>query len=192
MGGVNGPINYPSCVQVPLPERLYAGGSSSLRGFALNGAGPRDLLTGYPVGGTAVLLNSLELRFPTPEMRYVGDNLSLVLFHDMGNVFMNISDVGPAILRVHQPESATCGQFSNATNSLGLPVAGVCDFAYFSHTVGLGVRYKTPVGPLRVDFSYNLNPPTYPIIEDFTDTLPTPRTGQAPHFNFFFSIGQSF
>jgi len=191
-GGVNGPINYPTCGQIPLPERLYAGGSSSLRGFALNGAGPRDLLTGYPVGGTAVVQNTLELRFPAPEMRYVGDNLGLVLFHDMGNVFTNISDVGPAIGRVHQPYSATCGQFSTATTSQGGPVAGVCDFAYFSHTVGAGIRYKTPVGPLRVDFSYNLNPPTYPIIQDFSDLLPVPRTGQVPHFNFFFSIGQSF
>ena len=47
----------PSCVAVPLPERLYAGGANSLRGFPINGAGPRDLQTGYPVGGTAAFVN---------------------------------------------------------------------------------------------------------------------------------------
>ena len=48
-----------SCNAVPLPERLYAGGATSLRGFAINGAGPRDLQTGFPVGGSAVFVNTL-------------------------------------------------------------------------------------------------------------------------------------
>ena len=55
---------------------------------------------------------------------------------------------------------------------------------------GIGIRYKTPVGPIRVDFSYNLNPPIYPVFDDYTGALP--YVGQASHFNFFFSIGQSF
>jgi len=42
-----------------------------------------------------------------------------------------------------------------------------------------------------VDFSWNLDPPTYPIIEDYNDNLGN-HVGQAGHFNFFFSIGQSF
>ena len=54
----------PSCNAVPLPERLYAGGATSHRGFGINGAGPRDLQTGYPVGGKAVFVNTLELRLP--------------------------------------------------------------------------------------------------------------------------------
>jgi outer membrane protein assembly factor BamA len=197
-GGANGPINYPSCVKVPLPERLYAGGASSHRGFPINDAGPRDLLTGYPVGGTAVFVNTTELRFPAPIMPVIGDALGLVLFHDMGNVFTNISDVGESFGRVHQPNSQTCegnnGGVTTGTGSSAVytPYPGTCDFAYFSHTAGLGLRYKTPIGPIRVDFSYNLNPPKYPILEDYTDNLPVPRVGKAGHFNFFFSIGQSF
>jgi hypothetical protein len=42
-----------------------------------------------------------------------------------------------------------------------------------------------------VDFSYNLNPPTYPVIEDFNDNLGN-HVGKPARFNFFFSIGQSF
>jgi outer membrane protein assembly factor BamA len=61
--------------------------------------------------------------------------------------------------------------------------------------VGLGVRYRTPIGPLRLDFSYNLNPPIFPVIVTYgtTNGQPTPpHVGQAGHFNFFFSIGQAF
>jgi len=191
-GGVYGPINYPSCVRVPLAERLYAGGAASHRGFPINTAGPRDLLTGYPVGGTAVFVNTVELRFPAPTLPYIGDSLGLVLFHDMGNVFTNISDIGPAFGRVKQPNESTCENVAITINGVtGNPNAGVCDFTYFSHAVGLGLRYKTPVGPIRVDFSYNLNPPTYPVIEDFNDNLGN-HVGKPARFNFFFSIGQSF
>jgi outer membrane protein insertion porin family len=172
----------PSCNAIPLPERLYAGGASSHRGFPINGAGPRDLQTGYPVGGSAVFVNSLELRLPPPTLPLVGNSVSFVVFHDMGNTFQNAKDMFPSFLRFNQPNKSTCSNVSN-------PI-GTCDFNYFSHAVGLGARYGTPVGPIRVDFSYNLNPPVYPIIYDFYNN--PPHAGQAGHFNFFFSIGQSF
>jgi outer membrane protein assembly factor BamA len=170
---------------VPLPERLYAGGATSHRGFSINAAGPRDLQTGYPVGGTSVFVNSTELRLPPAPLPLVGDALSFVLFHDMGNVFTNISDLWPSFVRVHQPDRNTCKQVENVKQ-------GTCNFNYFSHALGLGLRYKTPVGPLRLDFSYNLNPPIYPIIYDYQSNSISPHVGDAGHFNFFFSIGQSF
>ena len=88
----------------------------------------------------------------------------------------------PSFLRVRQPNSSTCADVSGSI--------GTCSFDYFSHAVGLGARYRTPVGPIRVDFSYNLNPPVYPVIFDFNNS--NPHEGQAPHFNFFFSLGQTF
>jgi outer membrane protein assembly factor BamA len=172
----------PSCSGVPLPERLYAGGANSLRGFPINGAGPRDLQTGFPVGGTAAFVNTSELRMPAQTLPLVGNSLNFVLFHDMGNVFQNASDMFPSFLRFNQPDRATC---FNVSGSIGR-----CSFNYFSHDVGVGARYKTPVGPIRVDFSYNLNPPVYPVIYDFENN--PPHQGQAGHFNFFFSIGESF
>ncbi len=187
----------PGCNAIPLPERLYAGGAQSLRGFPLNAAGPRDLQTGYPVGGNAVFVNQLELRLPPPLLPYVGTAVSFVLFHDMGNVFARLPDLWPSFLRVHQPHSSTCRNVGpNITE-------GVCDFNYFTHTLGIGARYTTPVGPLRVDFAYDLNPPIYPVIYDYNSVpVPGPNgttvqsiqpyVGQAGHFNFFFSIGQSF
>ena len=172
----------PSCNAVPLPERLYAGGASSHRGFGINGAGPRDLQTGFPVGGSAAVVNTTELRMPPPTLPYVGNSVSFVLFHDMGNVFQNASDMFSSFLNFRQPNRNTCRDVSG--------VIGTCSFNYYSHAVGLGARYRTPIGPIRLDFSYNLNPPIYPVIYDFNNN--PPHVGQAGHFNFFFSIGQTF
>ncbi len=175
-----------SCDPVPLPERLYAGGATSHRGFSINSAGPHDLTTGFPVGGTAVFVNTFELRLPPPVLPIVGDSVSFVLFHDMGNAFLHIGDVFPSFGRFHQPNEQTCREVT------GFLTVGTCDFAYFSHAVGVGARYNTPVGPIRLDFSYNLNPPIYPVIDDYTAVVPTHHVGQDSHFQFFFSIGQSF
>jgi outer membrane protein assembly factor BamA len=183
---VTTPVNLletnPSCNAVPLPERLYAGGATSHRGFGINDAGPRDLQTGYPVGGNAVFVNTTELRLPAFTMPYVGDSVSFVLFHDMGNAFTRVSDMFPSFTHFRQPDQQTCANVSNKF--------GTCDFNYFSHALGMGARYKTPVGPIRVDFSWNLDPPVYPVIYDFNGAAP--YKGQASHFNFFFSIGQAF
>lgn len=174
-----------SCNAVPLPERLYAGGATSHRGFGINDAGPRDLQTGFPVGGNGVFVNSTELRMPPFVLPWVGDNLNFVLFHDMGNVFAHVSDTFPSIKHFHQPNQQTCANLGSTSFPFG-----TCDFNYYSHAIGGGVRYRTPVGPIRLDFSYNLNPPVYPVIYDFNGN--PPNEGQAPHFNFFFSIGEAF
>jgi outer membrane protein insertion porin family len=181
-----------SCNPVPLPERLYAGGANSHRGFGINNAGPRDLQTGYPVGGSGAFVNTIELRMPPPVLPIVGTSVNFVIFHDWGNVYRNVSDIFPSLLRFRQPNQQTCkavGPTDNPPITSASPF-GVCNFNYASHAVGLGARYKTPVGPLRVDFSYNLNPPIYPVIYDFVQT--PPHSSQAGHFNFFFSIGESF
>lgn len=186
---------------IPLPERLYAGGANSHRGFGINAAGPRDPQTGFPIGGAGVFVNSLEFRLPPPTLPYFGTSLSFVPFHDMGNVFTNASDVWPSMLRFRQQNRAGCRNLAPVTaqNPLTGPVTstgqlGSCTFNYFSHAVGLGLRYRTPVGPIRVDFSYNLNPPIYPVTYDAINKveLTNPYVGEGAHFNFFFSLGQSF
>jgi outer membrane protein assembly factor BamA len=185
---------------IPLPERLYAGGAQSHRGFGINGAGPRDSLTGFPIGGAGAFINNTELRMPNPMLPYVGNSLGFVMFHDMGNVFENGSDIWPSFLRFRQPNRAGCRDLSEEDQSKphehsSTGGAGLCSFNYFSHAVGLGLRYHTPVGPIRLDFSYNLNPPIYPVIIDYSSTPTNPipaHVGEAGHFNFFFSIGQAF
>jgi outer membrane protein assembly complex protein YaeT len=118
---------------VPLPERLFGGGSTSHRGFPDNQAGSRDPSTGFPLGGNALFFHSTELRFP-----FIGENINGVFFHDMGNVYSGFNDIS---FRVHQRDPK--------------------DFNYMVHAVGFGIRYRTPVGPVRVDLAYSINPPSF-------------------------------
>ncbi|MCL5005554.1 MAG: outer membrane protein assembly factor BamA [Acidobacteria bacterium] len=121
---------------IPLPERFFMGGSDSHRGFSINQAGPRDPETGFPIGGNALFLNSLELRMP-----FDNDRFGVVLFHDMGNVYSSIRKM--RLFKVTQ-NSPT-------------------DFDYTVHAVGVGLLYTTPVGPLSFDVGYALNPPNYQV-----------------------------
>ena len=175
---------------VPLPERFFGGGADSLRAFPYNQAGPRDVgtplvtggtasaPTGFPLGGNALLFNNVELRFPL-----IGDNIQGVFFHDMGNVFSTLSNMS---FRFKQKD--------------------LTDFDYTVHAVGFGIRYRTPVGPIRGDIAYSVNPPAF---NGFNGTpaqllqcnpnmpnpaLPycTPSRQTVGHIQFFFSIGQTF
>jgi outer membrane protein assembly complex protein YaeT len=153
---------------VPLPEHFFGGGSTSMRGFPDNQAGPRDLVTGFPLGGDALLMHQTELRFPL-----LGENINGVLFEDMGNVYTDLSSIS---FRVHQN--------------------GYQDFDYMVHAAGFGIRYRTPVGPLRIDLAYTLNPPTFYGLKGTYDQLlfggATSTIQSVGHFHFFISIGQAF
>jgi outer membrane protein assembly complex protein YaeT len=191
--GIIVPFNAPGGISaaesVPLAERFFGGGPDTLRAFAFDQAGPRDtgapLLTGgpssaptgLPLGGNAVFYNNVELRFPL-----IGSNIGGVLFEDMGNVFTSLGDMS---LSYHQPNQK--------------------DFNYTAQAVGFGIRYKTPVGPLRLDLAYALNPPTFVGFKGTTQQLlqcnPNQTYTSGPcvgvpqtlaHFQFFFSIGQTF
>jgi len=165
---------------IPLPERFLAGGANTLRGFALNQAGPRDLATGNPLGGNGLFINSLELRTPPVVLPLVADNLSFVFFNDIGNVFDTASDMFQNLWRFSQQNAQQCGTNPN-----------VCNFSYMSNAVGSGVRYRTPIGPVRVDFGYNLNPTIYPLANTINNVT-TYTSATTRRLNFFFSIGQTF
>ncbi len=149
---------------IPLPERFFMGGSEAHRGFSINQAGPRDPTTGFPVGGNALFLNTLELRVPLAQRR-----LGFAFFYDAGNVFSSIRTM--RLLKFTQSSPA--------------------DFDYDVNAVGAGIRYKTPVGPLRLDFGYNLNPPRYQVVNT-QNGISTVGVQRLPNFQFFLSVGQSF
>src|SRR5208337_4484499 len=189
---------------IPLPERFYSGGGNSHRGFGLNQAGPRDPLTGFPVGGSAVFLNSLEMRFPNITVPYLLDSVGFTVFHDMGNVFARPQEMLPSLARFHQPDQQLCFQPAPYKSPPPPPQPAppqqysLCQYNYASHAIGVGMRYQTPIGPLRFDFGYNLNPPYFP---SYTNIVTNPTNGKqvgqfgyqrAGRFNFSFSVGQSF
>jgi outer membrane protein insertion porin family len=193
----------PGISVIPLAELLLAGGANSHRGFGLNQAGPRDPTTGFPVGGSGLIVNNVELRMPPVNLPYVQDNLSFAVFEDMGNVFTDSRIMLDNLLRWRQKDPALCLEDSTAQQ---------CDYAYISHAVGIGVRYKTPIGPIRFDFGYNLNPPAFPSCQETPSvsgqtesprcvaattsngvtTLPYFVPQHLTHFNVYFSIGQTF
>jgi outer membrane protein insertion porin family len=179
---------------IPLPERFFMGGGNSHRGFGLNQAGPRDPLTGFPLGGSALFLNNFELRFPPPTLPWVQDNLSFAVFHDMGNVFTDGTHMLNSLLHFHQ-NTALCSQ-TVGTLLVSGSGATLCRYNYISHAIGLGVRYKTPVGPVRFDLGYNLNPTVYPGSTQVPNSNPAQYTftgtKHASPFNVYFSIGQTF
>jgi outer membrane protein insertion porin family len=174
------PFNYSGDAEqaVPLAERFFSGGGASHRGFPELQAGPRDLVTGFPLGGSALLFNQTELRLPL-----VGENVSGVLFHDAGNVYTRLRDVS---FRVTQRD--------------------LQDFNYMVHAAGFGIRYRTPVGPIRVDLAYGLNPPRFfgfdtratqqELIDAGVDPCRTQPdrcvVQRISRFQFSFSIGQTF
>jgi len=125
-----------SSSRVPLSEELFSGGSDTLRGFPIDGAGPQrpvvacgnqsDPLTcstiSVPVGGDMLLVLNSELRFPIP----LKDGVGGAIFYDGGNVYSKIN----LPLLAHK----------------------------YTNSVGLGLRYNTPVGPVRFDIGHLLNP----------------------------------
>ena len=124
---------YSGLTEIPLAERFYGGGALSNRAFPDFQAGPRDPKTGFPIGGNALFLNTVELRFPL-----LGDNLGGVLFNDMGNVYSAVNRIS---LRFSQRD--------------------LQDFDYAVQSFGFGIRYRTPVGPVRVDLSLSPNSPRF-------------------------------
>lgn len=157
---------------IPLAERFFAGGGNTQRGFPENQAGPRDPLTGFPLGGSAMFFNNTELRFPL-----YGANINGVLFEDAGNVY---SSIGAISFRVDQRNSQ--------------------DFDYMVHAVGFGIRYRTPIGPLRLDLADSINPPRFngfpgnysQLVQCSAANTCQASLQQISHFQFFFSIGQAF
>ena len=151
------PVNYPGLEGIlPISERFFAGGSNTLRGFDFESAGPRVVvapegnffnqegeqvfLTPFtvPFGGNALAVVNLEARVPLTNW------LRAVPFYDGGNVFRSAKDIfsSPDI-----PESDVFRRNLNAK---------------WTHTVGLGLRIKTPVGgEAGVDYGFLLNPPSF-------------------------------
>ena len=193
------PTTPPLPTVIPLPERFFGGGGTSLRGFALNQAGPRDSITGFPVGGQAMLVLNQEFRFPM-RLPFIGTALGGALFYDGGNVYSRLSRIS---FRTNLPTPTLALQNPTLPPSpTNLPVCVTnCsnELNYFSHTAGLGFRYKTPVGPIRVDLGYQLNRPLFIVPIPCPSNTPScvanslgQKSTRLTGFQIFFNLGSTF
>jgi outer membrane protein assembly factor BamA len=108
------------------------------------------------------------VRFPL-----IGDYLGGVIFHDMGNVYDDIRDIS---FRFRQ--------------------RNLQDFGYAVQSVGFGIRYHTPIGPIRADFSFSPDAPrffgykgTYAQLIQNQGVLTNQKINL---FQFHFSLGQTY
>ena len=176
------PTTPPLPVVIPLPERFFGGGGTTLRSFALNQAGPRDPVTGFPVGGQALLVLNQELRFPM-RLPVIGTRLGGALFYDAGNIFSRADRI---TLRWAPPRP-----IFNPSNLRACLLNCTNELNYFSHTVGLGFRYATPVGPVRIDLGYQLNPVTF-VIPCTSGAANCQQSATLPRFQIFINLGSIF
>jgi outer membrane protein assembly complex protein YaeT len=109
-----------SPAEIPIDERFFNGGSTTVRSFAERDLGPHN--HDHSIGGEFFSVFNVEYTFPV-----YGELLGAVFF-DAGNLLPNSTD-----------------PFERVT-------AGFDDMRY---GVGVGLRYKLPIGPVRLDYGYN-------------------------------------
>jgi outer membrane protein insertion porin family len=105
---------------LPASERFFAGGDTTIRGFALDSVGAPETIAsnGIPQGGDAEVVLNAELRAP------LYGPVGGVLFVDGGNVFARTADL---------------------------------DLSRLRGSVGFGLRYRSPIGPIRIDVGFKLD-----------------------------------
>ena len=148
---------------LPISERFFTGGSTTLRGFKFEEAGPRQVIFPegafrnqdreivflnpftVPVGGNALAVVNLEARIP------VTRTIQVVPFYDGGNVFRRVGD----LFGKDDPTPVPPGDILAAITAANLR-------AHWTNTVGLGFRLQTPFGgAVAVDYGFLLKPPEF-------------------------------
>ena len=123
-GGIEG--WFQSKFDIPISERFFLGGASSIRGYNYETIAPKAK-DGTPTGGDSMALFNAEVRFPLPY------GFGLVTFIDAGNAWLLNKNVAAADFQ--------------QTGANGL-----------RYGAGCGLRYDTPVGPIRLDYGFKLRP----------------------------------
>ncbi len=119
---------YGDTDHIPIYERFFAGGAYTIRGYEERSVGPVDPTSNDPVGGASMLVGNIEYLYP------LFGFLKVAAFYDVGNVWQRLSDIG-----------------SNKNAN------GVANSGGFKSGVGLGLRVRTPIGPVMLDYGIPMN-----------------------------------
>lgn len=125
-GGRAGAVE-PLSDNLPLYEH-YMGGGQSLRGFEYGGIGPRDRATGDALGGKYMVGHNIDLTFPLG-----------ATFNEMGVKGVLFTDGGLVTDFDNDPGNNT-----------------VLDSQLYRISAGAGIHWRSPIGPLRVEFGVPL------------------------------------
>ena len=132
--GLEQPFN---ASEVPISSAFFAGGGSTLRGFPLDGAGPQREIQVCGIPGDQATCSKITV----PQ----GGNELLIINSELRWPLKMIKD-GLGIVTFYDGGNV-------------FPTIGFHDFtSLYSNNVGIGIRYATPVGPIRIDIGRNLNP----------------------------------
>ncbi len=162
-----GLITSPDAAGVPLFQRYFLGGILDVRGFTLRSIGTRLPLTstldpnsppipnGANIGGNLEAYENLELEFP------IIDKVGIrgVVFFDAGNAW-NLEDQFCKTTPAPQFDRVVSPCFSTP-DSLGL----------LRTSTGFGIRWFSPLGPLRFEWGFPLAPLPYEQHSDFEFTI---------------------
>ncbi|ATB43422.1 outer membrane protein [Cystobacter fuscus] len=136
-----GTLLTPAGQDSAIVNRFFLGGGASMRGFNTRRLSPMSEISTtseepvdrlVPIGGNSLLETSVELRVK------LFSELTLALFHDSG-----LAGIGPLNFGPHKDDIRL--------------ESGRVFGDYHYHAVGLGLRYATLVGPIRVDIARRLN-----------------------------------
>lgn len=119
---------YGDSEKIPIYERFFAGGAYTVRGYEERSLGPYDGGSKDPLGGNSMLVGNIEYLYP------LFGFLKVAAFYDVGNVWEKIGDIGSS----RNPD--------DNINAGG-----------FKSSFGLGLRVKTPIGPIMLDYGIPMN-----------------------------------
>jgi translocation and assembly module TamA len=142
---------------LPPDQRFYGGGSATVRGYAYQSLGPVLQGTSTPAGGTELAATGIEFR-----QRFYS-NWAAAVFADAGAV-TPASGLFEAKFNQSKVTGCTVTTSTGRTQTLCEGVG-----------VGTGVRYYTPIGPVRVDLGF-----------------PLERTPNSGSFQVYIGLGQAF
>ncbi len=144
---------------VPLQDRFFKGGDS-LRGFARSGVGPRQRGNdgdNDAIGGTTYAIGTVEVSFPLGLPEEWG--VEGALFSDFGTVF--------------GAEESTEAAGTGNCNFGAVKDCKVFDTADLRASIGAGVIWQSPFGPLRFEVAYPLMQAAYDETEWFRFSVGT-------------------